>query len=46
MGKMTLVPNLSYLFSTRTIGAHRGSRDSTLLLAFFEDGFYLQQSKS
>jgi len=42
MGKVTLVPNLSYLFSAGTIGAHRGARDSTLLPAFSKDGFYPQ----
>jgi len=46
MGKVTLVPNLSYLFSAGTIGAYRGARDSTLLPASSEDGFYPQQSRS
>jgi len=46
MGKVTLVLNLSYLFSARTIGAHRGARDNTLLPVFSEDGFYPQQSRS
>jgi len=30
MGKVTLVPNLSCLFSAGTIGAHRGARDEHL----------------
>jgi len=30
MGKVTLVPNLSCLFSGGTIGAHRGARDEHL----------------
>ena len=46
MGKVTLVPNLSYLFSAGTIGTHLGARDSTLLHAFSEDGFYPQQSRN
>jgi len=42
MGKVTLVPNLSYLFSAGTIGTHRGAQDSTLSAAFSEDSFYPQ----
>jgi len=34
MGKVTLVPNLSCLFSAGTIGAHRGARDEHLSTRF------------
>jgi len=30
MGKVTLMPNISCLFSAGTIGAHRGARDKHL----------------
>jgi len=44
-GKVTLVPNLSYLFSAGTIGTHRGAETNTFSTRFFsEDGFYPQQS--
>jgi len=42
MGKVLFVPNSSYLFSARIIGAHRGAWDSTLPPTFFENGFYPQ----
>jgi len=47
-GKVTLVSNISYLFSVGTIGAHRGARDNTLRTNphYLEDGFYPQQSMS
>ena len=34
MGKLTLVPNFSCLFSAGTIGAHRGARDNTFSTRF------------
>jgi len=39
MGKVTLVPNLSYLFCAGTIGAHRGARDNTLAPVFLRRWF-------
>jgi len=47
-GKVTLVSDISYLFSAGTIGAHRRARDNTLrtIPHSLDDGFYSQQSKS